>query len=111
MSGPRLTAVPSRREQQVLDWLGENQSAPARDVLERAFAELPQVRQRRAWPNVSATTAGSSSPSRRVRSASISASRAGRMSSALVAQMSCQMSAGLDARRVVSVRPGPASAM
>ncbi len=51
MSGPRrLAAVPSRREQQVLDWLGENQSAPARDVLERAFAELPRIRQRRRWP-------------------------------------------------------------
>jgi hypothetical protein len=46
----RLTAVPSRREQQALDWLAESASAPARDVLERAFAELPQISQRPAWP-------------------------------------------------------------
>ena len=51
MSGPRhLSAVPTRREQEVLDWLGDSEAAPSRDVLEVAFAQLPGIRQRRAWP-------------------------------------------------------------
>ena len=51
MSGTRrLSAVPSRRQQQVLDWLADSEGAPSKDVLDVAFAELPRVRQRRRWP-------------------------------------------------------------
>ena len=51
MSGERrLAAVPSWREQQVLEWLGESESAPSAQILDAAFAALPRVRQRRAWP-------------------------------------------------------------
>jgi len=48
--GRRLFAVPSRRQQQVLDWLAESQVAPSGDVLELAFAKLSRVPQRRPWP-------------------------------------------------------------
>jgi len=51
VSGPRrLSVLPSRREQQVLDWLAESQAARSGDVLELAFAKLPRVPQRRPWP-------------------------------------------------------------
>ncbi len=51
MTGPRrLTAVPSRTEQAVIDWLLEPEVTDAPRVLDLAFAELPNVRQLRRWP-------------------------------------------------------------
>ena len=51
MSGERhLASVPSLREQQVLEWLSESEAVPSAPIVDAAFAELPSVRQRRAWP-------------------------------------------------------------
>ena len=51
MTGRRhLVPVPSRHEQQVLDWLSEPESVDARGALELAFAQLPNIRQARPWP-------------------------------------------------------------
>jgi dipeptidyl aminopeptidase/acylaminoacyl peptidase len=47
---PRRSAFRGRREQQVLDWLGEPEQATAAAVMDLAFAELPKVRQLRPWP-------------------------------------------------------------
>ena len=51
MTAPRhLVSVPSRREQEVLDWLSERETVDARAALDLAFAELPNIRQLRPWP-------------------------------------------------------------
>ena len=67
-------------------------------------------RQRAASTNTSLSRSPSLRSPRRSCSTAISASSAGPISSALVAAMSFQMSAGLEASRVVSASPRPASA-
>ncbi len=47
---PQLVAVPDRVDAIILEWLTEPERAPVGPVLDRAFAQLPAARRRRARP-------------------------------------------------------------